>query len=129
MSLEIDVDIDVDSTKDFNKNNTLIAIMCFVLDFDNSDNILKVFGESLAEDLNEVWWVDGVIDFIKRWFDSDSDKMPSKIDASIALKVFDKVGALIAKGVDDIISSSYFYIRFIAFYKYLILYQMLYLGL
>ena len=54
MSLEIDIDVDVDSAKSFNKNNILTIITCFVLDFDNSDNILKVFDESLAKDLNEI---------------------------------------------------------------------------
>ena len=47
MSLEIDIDINY--TKDFNKNNTLTIITCFVLDFDNSDNILKVFSESVID--------------------------------------------------------------------------------
>ena len=66
MSLEINVDVDIDSTKGFNKNNTLTIITCFVLDFDNSDNALKVFDKSLIEDLNEIWRVDDVIDSIKR---------------------------------------------------------------
>ena len=54
MSLEINIDVDVDSAKGFNKGDILTIITCFVLDFDNSDNILKVFNESLVKDLNEI---------------------------------------------------------------------------
>ena len=55
MSLEVDIDID-NSAKDFNRDNTLTTITCFILDFDNSDNTsiaIKVFGENLAEDLDD----------------------------------------------------------------------------
>ena len=56
MSLEIDIDVD-NSTKDFNRDDTLITITCSILDFDNSDNAsiaMKVFNESLAEGLDDV---------------------------------------------------------------------------
>ena len=100
MSLEINIDIDIDSTKGFNKNNTLITITCFILDFDNNTSIaLKVFDES------------------KRYFDSSFNKILNKIDTSIILEVFNKID-----NIDNIIFSSYFYIKFIVFYKYLILY-------
>ena len=52
MNLEVDIDAD-NSIKDFNRDNTLTTITCFILDFDNSDNAsiaLKVFDKSLAED-------------------------------------------------------------------------------
>ena len=45
--MSIDIDIDIDSIKDFNRNSTLTIITCFVIDFDNSDNALKVFSESV----------------------------------------------------------------------------------
>ena len=100
MSLEIDIDIDIDSIKDFDKNNTLTTITYFILDFDNNISItLKVFDES------------------KKYFDFNFNKISNKIDTSITLKVFNKVD-----NVDNIIFSSYFYIKFIASYKYLILY-------
>ena len=48
MSLEINIDVNVDSIKDFDKSDTLIAITCFILDFDNNASIaLKVFNKSL----------------------------------------------------------------------------------
>ena len=97
----MNVDIDIDSIKDFNKSDTLITITCFILDFDNNASItLKAFDES------------------KRYFNSNFDKISNKINTSIILKVFNKI----AKSINNIISFSYFYIKFIIFYKYLILY-------
>ena len=54
--MNLEIDIDINSIKDFNKDNTLTTIICFILDFNNSDNTsiaLKVFNESLVEDLND----------------------------------------------------------------------------
>ena len=62
IDIDIDVDVGVDLAKDFDKSDILTTITCFILGFDNNTSIvLKVFDESLAEDLNEV-----VINFNKR---------------------------------------------------------------